>query len=602
VAAGRGSAVAVREERGGYSYQTLRATVRTVARVLRQAGVRPGDVVAVPAQRSALLVPALIGTLAAGGRLLMLDTGHPAARLADHIATARPRCLMLVEPDSLGHPLVAATSCAVVALTSAGPARVLRREDPDHTPTNLGGAGYVAFTSGTTGTPAAVTAGLGPIAHFLHWYTARFRIGPADRFSLLAGVSHDPLFRDVLTPLWAGALLCVPDADTLRSPAELLAWLHREQITVMHLTPPLARLLLDAAAATPVVLSSLRLVCLAGDLVTSADVTRLSALAANAVLINGYGTTETPQLASWQLLRPGATPALGAGAPGSQLLVVDPEGELCAIGEPGHIVVRSRHLVEGLLNAADRGNALSPDEVPGVRRFRTGDLGRYQVDGSVAFLGRSDTVVKVRGFRVNPAEVDLALADDQRIVTSLTTSAAGPDGTELISYVVGGGGPVNVTALRNRLAGLLPAYLLPTTIVLVDRLPLTVNGKVDAAAVGRAAAVTASGSILEAPKGPLEWRLARIWTTVLGTEQVSVTDSFFDLGGTSLSMVRLHAAICREVHDRLPLLALYQNPSIRALAQYLASGAEQPSRAIRSRQSPAGERSRRLSSRRGLGL
>lgn len=592
VARERESAVAVRDPLGEHTYADLRTRTALLSRALRAAQVRPGDTVAVHADRGCGLVTAMLAVWSVGGRLMLLDPSYPSARLARYAAMGQPRCLVVsgTSAPDLG------TDALVVVHHSAPPEIV--RAAPPAAPDGTRGGAYLAFTSGSTGVPVGVVGELEPVEHFLSWYASEYAVGPTDRVALLAGVSHDPVFRDVLLPLWTGATLCIPGSDTYRIPTELARWLRDEQVTVAHMTPPLARVLMHVGARFP----ALRLVCLAGEAVTAADVARIAELAPNALLLNGYGTTETPQLVSRRELTADRAPTLGAGAPGSQLLVVDPEGELCGIGEPGQIVVRSRHLARRLLVAEGEPVRLLTDDVAGVRRFATGDIGRYQTDGSVAYLGRADTTVNIRGFRVDPMETDRALDEDPRVSASATVPRSGPDGLELVSYVVAAG--VTAAELRARLASQLPAYAVPTRIVFVAELPLTPNGKVDRAALQalnppapQAMTVSADNAV---PEGSLEHRLARIWSTVLGLERVDVTDNFFDLGGTSLSMLRLHAAIRREVDDRVSLLTLYQNPSVRALARRLSGMAEERTVSSHGHVSRREERSRRIAARKAL--
>lgn len=592
IARERRTAVAVRDPLGVHTYGELRAQIAEAALALRAAGVRRGDTVAVHADRGCGLVTAMLAVWSAGARLMLLDPAYPLARLAHYVAVGRPRCLVVA-----GTRVPDLNIEAVVTLHHAQSPEVVRVAVSEVMCGQHLGA-YLAFTSGSTGMPVGVVAELEPIEHFLNWYAAEHAIGPQDRFALLASVSHDPVFRDVLLPLWAGATLCIPAADTYRVPTDLARWLCDEQVTVAHMTPPLARLLIDTGVRLP----ALRLVCLAGDAPTSADVVGISKLAPAAVVINGYGTTETPQLASSRVVSPDEVPALGATVPGSQLLVINSDGALCGIGEPGQIVVRSRHLASCLLVPEGEPARLLVDDVPGVGRCVTGDIGRYQTDGSVAYLGRADDTVNIRGFRADPMETDRALGMDPRVSASATVSRTGPDGAELVSYVVATG--VTASELRARLASLLPAYLVPTTIVFVDKLPLTVNGKVDRTAL-RTMAIAATRSAdpphsasRTSPEGPLEHRLARICQTVLGLEHIDVTDNFFDLGGTSLTMLRLHAAVKREVDDQIPLLALYQNPSVRALARSMAGAADTITPTHHTRGSHYDERSRRIAARR----
>ena len=579
VARSRGTSIALRDAGREVSFTELRTAVSGLAAAVRAAGVKPGHTVAVHGARDAGTVTAMLAVLASGARLLMLDPAYPVARLAGYMAAGRSRCLI-----TCGVPVPGLQAEALIRFERGTPR--LERVAASDVPAQAQGAGYLTFTSGSTGEPVGVVGDLGPIEHFIHWYSAEYELGPHDRFALLAGLAHDPLFRDVLLPLWNGATLCIPSPATFRVPAELGAWLRDEQVSVVNLTPPLAR----ALTADGVSLPALRLICLAGDAVTAADVEHLAMVAPAAVLLNGYGTTETPQLVSRRRLSAGQPPALGASVPGSQLLVINAAGELCGIGEEGGIVVRSRHLAAGP-------GSLLDDPLPGVSRFSTGDLGRYRTDGSIAYLGRADDMVNVRGFRAYPAETDRALAMDPRVTASLTVPWIGPDGPELASYIVAP--DVTPAVIRARLATLLPAPLVPTAIVLLDRLPLTANGKIDRTALEAARSPEPSGRGMTKLGSSMESRLARIWSIVLGVERIDVTTSFFDLGGTSLSMLRLHSAIRREINGQVTLLALYENPSVRAMAQSLSRSAVTVVQAGQPRASSADERSRRLAARKG---
>lgn len=559
----RRAGAGVVDHRGRTSHAELRRRAAGVAGDLRRAGMRPGDTVAVEGHRSAGFVATVLGVLAVRGRLLVLDPDHPAAYRDARMRLAGAR--FAVVPGEASRA------------TGAGRGGV------------ASDAGYVVFTSGTTGAPLAVTAGLGPVAHFLRWFADEHTLGPDDRFAILAGLGHDPLMRDLLLPLAVGGELHIPTSEVRRSPVDLLRWLTDHRITVATVTPPLARAMCAAAGAEGL-LPDLRLLCLAGDVVTARDVTMLRALAPGATILNGYGTSETPQLVSAATLHDGGPVTIGAGAPGSQLLVLAADGRLCGVGEAGEIVVRSRHLAERYLDPSAEGFA--PDPVDGVRRFHTGDRGRYRPDGTVVFLGRTDDLAKVSGYRVNPREVDAAIADDPRIAASVTVVDG--DGDRLVSYVVPADhGADPETVVRQRLRTLLPAHLVPAAVVVVDALPLTPNGKVDRA-------------LLPAPRRPdvglppttdLEVRIARIWSTVLGVDPVGVTDNFFDIGGNSLKLGGVHAALRRELGTDVGLLTLYENPSVRSLANRLAGAGETVVQRERTATDTAGERDRRRAAR-----
>ena len=472
--------IAIREPAGTWTHHRLWTAAGGIADRLVKAGVGPGAVVPILTRRDAALVPAMLGTLLAGAAFAVLDADLPAGRLADLVDQVRPACgIAVTEPPAELH----ATCPQWIDVVGDGSHRPIT-DDPD-------GPAYVAFTSGTTGRPRAVLGRAAPVAHFLSWYTDRFGIGEADRVAMLSTPGHDPLLRDVFVPLWTGGTLCVPPPALLRSPIALLDWLAAERITVAHLTPPLCRLLGTAAGVAP----ALRLLLVGGDTLHPADVAGIAGWAPGAVVVNAYGTTETPQVVGYRTVAPGQPVTVGAAAPGAQLLVVNPTGLLAAVGELGRVVVRGPFLAEGYADGAPGGFAADP--APGHARFDTADLGRYRPDGTVELLGRADDQVKVRGFRVAPAEVDRWLRDLPGILDCATLARPGPDGErQLVCYVVPdpghrAGWPDRV---RARLRPRLPEYMLPADVLVVPEIPLNRNGKPDRAALAGAGSRSRPGS------------------------------------------------------------------------------------------------------------
>lgn len=467
--AGRGTDIAVAGEDMVLSHRQLRHRVRELRAALRSAGVGPGDVVAVYGSRSPLHVVAVLATFGVQARVLLLDPAQPALRLADCLRICAPAHLLLLGDAAPG--LVVA---GAVLRTDESGTRVVRRGSCGAS----GTAGYLLFTSGSTGVPECVVGSLPPVVHFLDWYSHEHGLCRDDRFALLAGLGHDPLLRDLLLPLWCGGTVHVPTADTHAAPRALFRWLADRRVTVVNLTPPLARSLVRVADRYGRQLPELRLICLSGAVCTGQDVTALSRITCGARIVVGYGTTETPQLVSHRVAEVGSPPTLGAGAPGSELLVVDRAGRKCPVGEPGWLVVRGRYLADRYLDETLTATRFAADPVDGVRRFHTGDRGRHLPGGDIEFLGRADGAVDIRGHRAHPAEVDRVLADCPWLTESVTVA----DRSSLVSYVV----PRTTTApeaIREFLAARLPDYLVPALIVPLARLPLTPNGKIDRAAL-----------------------------------------------------------------------------------------------------------------------
>ncbi|HEU0054926.1 MAG TPA: amino acid adenylation domain-containing protein, partial [Longimicrobium sp.] len=571
-------AVAAEDPRERWTYAELDADTASLARRLADAGVRPGDVVAIYGHRSAALVRALLATLRAGAAFVVLDPAYPSARLAAYVRTAAPRAFLRVaaagavatEMENALHP----TSLVTVELrerANDGAESAGAAPEVEIGPDSLA---YLSFTSGTTGAPKAVMGRHGSLTHFTPWLAERFGLGSGDRFSLLSGLAHDPLHRDVFTPLQIGAAVVAPDPETALAPSALAAWMREKAITIAHLTPAMGQLLADVEPGTPPI-ESLRRAFFVGDVLTRADVERLHALAPSVEVVNYYGSTETQRAVSYfPVPRPASALAketipAGTGIPGVQLVVRGPGGGLAGVGELGEIWMRSPHLALGYLGDAEltaarfAANPWTGDATD--RMYRTGDLGRYRPDGVVEIAGRADRQVKVRGFRVEPGEIEAALRAHPTVRDAAVLARGDGEARRLVTWVVrteAARGDVDV--LRAHLSGLLPDYMVPSAFMELDALPLTPNGKLDRAALPEPE--PASSPVFVPPVTETERALAAAWSELLGVEEVGATDNFFHLGGHSLAATRLAARVRASLGAELPLRAVFEHPTLSALA------------------------------------
>jgi len=484
-------------EGGELTYAQLAEEMERVA-----AGLRAGEVVAIQGHRSAPLVAEILGVMRAGGAFVILDPAYPEERnkaILDLIKDVRG-------PDELA---------------------------------------YIAFTSGSTGVPKGVLGLHRSLTHFYPWMSEAFELGPDDRFSLLSGLAHDPLHRDVFTPLWLGGAVAIPDPERMGEPGWLSAWMARMGVTVAHLTPAMGRLL-TSPPATP--MPALRRAFFVGDMLTRRDVERLRVLAPDVEVVNLYGSTETQRAVGFHEVREDEERyPLGRGMPDVQLLVLGPSGRLCGIGEVGEIAVRSPHIAAGYL---------------GGKRFeglyRTGDLGRYLPNGEVEPLGRADFQVKIRGFRVELGEVEAALARHPAIRETVVVARGEGDDRRLIAFVV----PAVEDDLRAFLRARLPEYMVPAAFVFLDALPLTPNRKVDRKALPEPAREEPQKTELS----PIEELLAAIWTEVLGVDRIGASDDFFGLGGHSLKVTQVLARVRDAFDVELPVRSLFESPTLAGLA------------------------------------
>ncbi len=549
------------------SYQELTAQQQRVAAAIQAAGLSNGAAVGILASRDIALPGLMLGVLASGARWAILDGSLPEARLVAQAKVAGCQALLVCPdtdiPDGL-HELPVIVPAHGTSATAVEPAQ----------------RGYISFTSGTTGEPKAVLTNEKPLAHFADWYARTMNLGKTDRFALLGGLSHDPLLREIFTPLTTGAVLHVPPGDLARDPVRLAGWLAGERITVLHATPQLIRLLLAGARAD---LPDLRLVAIGGDQLTHTDAARISRLAPAAKVVNFYGTTETPQAQAFHVVTPaekaGPVP-VGHGIDGVQLLVLGPEGQPAGIGELGRVTIRSRYLATGYL----RDGVLDHDSTTARfggnhdeedRMYATGDLGRYEPDGAVTLAGREDDQVKIRGFRLELGEVEAALLAHPRVHSAAVIADAGPAELVLRGYAVASGPGLTVEALRDHLARLLPEYAMPATLMLLPVLPLTPNGKVDRAALPRPVAGPPEASVDE-PDTPTERIVAGVWREVLGLPRIGVKTNFFEAGGHSMAIVMVQARLSTLLDRELDIVDLFRFPTIRGFAAHLDGTAAKP--------------------------
>jgi acyl-coenzyme A synthetase/AMP-(fatty) acid ligase len=457
-------------------------------------------------------------------------------------------------------------------------------------------AAYVMFTSGSTGSPLAVVGPETALTVFFRWYARRFGLTATDRFSVLAGLSHDPLLRETLLPLWLGATVCLPPAPA-ESPGEVVRWLRETNVTVVHLTPARARLL--AAAAAGMTVPAVRLAAIAAAPVTEDAYQALRELFPRARRIGLYGTTETPQGVSLADLdaefagENAGYPPLGAGSPSAELGVLGPGNAPAAVNEIGEVYVRSPYLALGYLNEPGLSAAQFTRETwtgdTSVRVYRTGDIGRYRPDRSVEFLGRLDDQVSVGGYRVEPAEIERALREHAAVADCAVAVA-----DETLAAAVLPRRSVSSEALLRHLAARLPEPMVPRRIGIVSHIPVTPNGKVDSQALDALLRRTpAVGAAPNPGHESLISNISDVWRQVLGIETVDPDATFFALGGTSFTLLQAQQLLQSRLSRQIGLIDLFRYPTARLLASALNTGGSAVGGSPRQRSTAEKERRRR---------
>ena len=560
------------------SYADLDARANRLAHYLVGRGVGPDQRVAIAIERGIAAVVAMLATLKAGGAYLPLDPGHPAERLAALVADAAPTVLLTAGPVAF-----AAGSVPQLALDALADAPALRAF-PGTPPAPAGRApagadlAYVIYTSGSTGQPKGVMVehrnvlGL-VIAH------ASVQVEAADRVAHCANLAFDAAVWEVWATLLNGARLVVVPPPVLLDVDALGALMLRAGVTVMVLT---TSLFTAYAARLAPAIARLRLLLCGGEALDPAPVRRLIASGqAPRLLFNGYGPTETTVFSTaYQIEHVAADAhAVSIGRPaGSRVYVLDIHGALLPLGAVGEICIGGGGVARGYLFqpqlSAERFVADPFAGTPGARMYRTGDLGRWRADGSIDFMGRNDFQVKLRGFRIEPGEIEARLASHALVGEAVVLARRDAHGgaTLVAYYTPGEDLPAGdaATQLRAHLARTLPAHMLPSAFVALAALPLTPNGKLDRQALPAPDAAAHAVRAYAAPEGPWEEALAALWCALLGLAQVGRDDHFFELGGHSLLAVTLVARLRQRHGVDIGLADVFDAPVLRVLAARLA--------------------------------
>lgn len=555
------------------TYRELNRRTNQLARKLRSLGVGPEAVAGVCVERSPRAVVALLAILKAGCAFLPLDPRCPKERLAFLLEDARAPVLVTEQrllaslPERLPHLLSLDAGWDEIA-----------RESPDNLPSQCPpeSLAYVVYTSGSTGRPKGVLGLHQGLLNRLHWMWAAYPYEAGEVCCQKTALSFVDSIAEIFGPLLQGVPLVILSDDAVKgSPLELIRLLERNGITRIILVPSLLASLLDGLASLGHAPPRLKYWVSSGEALTSEMAARFGRLVPQAVLINLYGSSEVSADVTWYEVAPNQAPnpvPIGRPIANTQVYILDSHLEPVPAGVPGELYVGGAGLARGYLNlpelTAERFIA-NPFGGPGSRLFRTGDLGRYRPDGNIEFLGRADDQVKVRGCRVEPAEVEAALARHPAVKAAAAAVREGESGEgRLVAYVVRGReNGVTAADLRSFLKSKLPEYMTPSHFVFLDTLPRLPNGKVDRRALpdpGGSMGQTQAAFL--GPRDDHESRLARVWEELLGTGPIGVNDDFFDLGGHSLLAARMAARIEEVFGAAVPVATLFEAPTVAQLA------------------------------------
>ncbi|MFE9804541.1 amino acid adenylation domain-containing protein [Streptomyces goshikiensis] len=556
------------------TYAELHGRASALAARLREHGAGPEQLVGICLERSAEQVVACLAVLMSGAAYVPLDPQYPADRLGAIRENAglavvvtdrrlRPRfpmarisvlCVGEQEPE---------TAEPTVQVPMAGAAPIPHRTHPDR-------LAYVIHTSGSTGRPKGVAVTHRNLSNLVSWHIDTYGLRRGTRTTLVASPGFDAAAWEIWPALVAGSTLHVPDDGVRADPDALARWLVEESVEICFLPTPLAETQLDRTWPTG---SKLRALLTGGDALGARP-----APDAPFRLINHYGPTENTVVATAGTVVAVGTasatrPDIGRPIAGTQAYVLDERLRPVPAGVVGELYLGGTQVARCYLGDPRRtADCFVPDpfRTDGGRLYRTGDHARRLLNGRLEFVGRSDGQVKIRGFRIELGEVEAALRSHPTVADAAVTLRGGDTRERTLTGHVVPREAASVpspTELRQHLRGRVPSYMVPSRFTVEQALPLTVHGKLDRRALGNSPSVLDDAAGSEPPRGPLEERIAAIWCSILGTARVGAHENFFDLGGHSFLALQVQARL-REVCGEVPVVALFQYPTVAALADY----------------------------------
>jgi amino acid adenylation domain-containing protein len=592
-------AVAVSFDGERVTYRELDERSNQVAHGLREAGLRPGQPVAVMLDSGPTQIMALLGALKAGCHFVCLDPHYPAARLRQILQEVEPPCLIAAGPHLNWHAELLAEfrqqhACRVMVLGQQAHA-LTGDEASDNEPVrwfetcprtapeveiNPEDLAYIVYTSGSTGQPKGIMQTHEGLCQFVEWQARQFDISAGKRIAQWASITYDASYVEIFGALSRGATLCMTAALTRSDPQALTAWLRDEHVSLLITVPSFARQILQIleteAHSHP--LPHMEFLLLAGEALPVALAEEwLKRFPQSPRLYNLYGPTESVLATYYPVVNASAAQRsipVGSAIDGRHVLIIDEHGKLSPIGGKGEIYLRSRYLTPGYFRQPEQTarafvqNPLHDDYAERV--YLTGDLGRWLSDGTLELFGRKDNQVKVRGMRVELEDIEAALLRHEAVEECVVAAHEyGQTDQRLCAYIVTQGTPA-VYELRSFMKATLPDYMVPAAFVFLPALPRLPNGKLNRRALP---APDFQRPEMEhpyaAPETETERTVAGVWHELLRIERIGLHDNFFDLGGHSLLATQVVNKLRNLCAVDLPLRVFFEQPTVAALARWV---------------------------------
>ncbi|MCK4258362.1 MAG: amino acid adenylation domain-containing protein [Halanaerobiales bacterium] len=570
------SRIAVKTEKQSLTYQELNDTANQIARSIRKVSEAKPEGIAILFEHDVDMISGIFGTLKSGNYYIPLDPTYPIKRLVYMFEDSNAKILLTNDKNkSLAESLTKelGRGIKIVNIEEIDPA--VSKKNINHTidPDSIS---YILYTSGSTGKPKGVIQKHKNVLHFIEVYTNNLHISSDDRLTLLSSYSFDAAVMDIYGALLNGAALYLYDLKKSGDLIQLSNWLRDEKITIYHSIPTVYRYFTDELTEDDE-FPELRLIVLGGEAVYKRDVERYKRyFKDDCLFVNGLGPTESTVTLQYfidketEVLKE-AVP-VGFPVDETEVFLIDDNNEEVGVFCIGEIVYKSDYLSPGYLNNPEKtAEVFVNDSLSNEGRvYRSGDLGRRLIDGSIEFIGRGDAQVKIRGYRIELGEIENKLITYPDVKEAVVLAKEDGNGTKYLCGYYVSKEEIQASELREFLAKELPDYMIPVYYVRMNEFPVTQSGKINRRVLPEPDFVVVGVEYI-APRNETEKILANIWANVLGieAEKIGVNNNFFELGGHSLKATQLISKIYKEFDVKVPLPEIFKNSTVSGIAKYL---------------------------------
>ncbi|MDP8241210.1 MAG: amino acid adenylation domain-containing protein [Candidatus Hatepunaea meridiana] len=585
-------AIAVVDSESDISYSDLNSYANIIQNLLLQSNVDDAGIVGIYLPHSIEYIASVLGVMKSGSAFMPINPDFPDSRNIKVIQKTHPSVLITFDKykDKL-HQLFNRENLDIPIIIVPARFESLQEQTPNiptHTPDikqKPDDNCYIINTSGTTGDPKTIVGRHKGLSHFIHWEIGEFSIDTECKIAIFAPTTFDVSLRDIFVPLISGGTTIVPPEHIYENVTYLVDWINDNNLTHIHIVPSLFRLILtdlERRESVNSLFPNLKYILLAGEPLYGRDVNRWRGLFNNRIeLVNLYGPSESTLAKCCNRLNEDSYPndkIIPVGKPISNTaILILKDNELCPIGEIGELYIKSPFITKGYYNDPELTSQLFIQNPLNLKAsdiiYKTGDLGRYLADRSIELLGRLDRQVKVNGNRIELGDIESSVLSHPNVHQCYASVVTNKSNNFIACYFTGN---VNISSddMIKYLASLLPDYMIPSFYIYLDQFPLTINGKIDKRRLPEPDEILYANISYEPPADEYEEKLADIWSQILGIKKVGVDNPFFELGGTSLSAMKLVSEIYQVFSVNLTLKDVFQSPTIRQSAEVIKSKLE----------------------------